>query len=99
LKVKSLDKAIKFVLLRDKYCTALKLHKQVNPIFYSTEKTFLRHLESLAGKKEINKKIEGQYHVYSLPTEKRSIVEQTSEILDDMINDSRTEYQKIFKIP
>jgi len=97
LKVKSLDKAIKFVLLRDKHCTALKLHKQVSPIFYSTEKTFLRHLESLAGKKEINKKIEGQYHVYSLPTEKRSIVEQTSEILDDMINDSRTEYQKYLK--
>jgi len=97
MKVKTLDKGIIFVLLRDKHCTALELHRKVNSIFYSSEKTFLKHLESMEGKKEISKKEEGQYHVYFLPTGKRSIVEQTSDILDDMINDSKIGYQKYIK--
>jgi len=97
LKVKSLDQAIKFVLFRDGHCTTLELHRRVLKKYSSTEKTFLKHLGDLTEKKEIDKKPEGQYHVYSLSTAKRSIVEQTSKILDDMINDSKMEYQKYLK--
>ena len=97
MKVKTLEEGIKYVLLRDGLCTALELHRRVNSIFYSSEKTFLNHLKYMVETKEISKKEEGQYDVYFLPTKKRSIVEQTSDILDDMVNDSKTEYQKYLK--
>jgi len=97
LKVKTLEEAIKYILLKEGQSTARKLCREVMSIFPCSEKGFYTHLLNMVKTKEINKKEEGQYKVYFLPTKRKPVVEQTSYILDDMIKDSKKEFQKYLK--